>query len=152
MSGEILAGPFLTRSEVAERLGVSGLDVAGRHDLLRIGGRFREEVYFEFQLAGNEVRRDVGRIVLAMKGRCTDAQIADWLVRPNNELKGISPLRWLDSMRSEGRLLRLAEQRALAEPATPVATPAAIVRGSRPARRSPVRKPLLHFPRHAPAH
>ena len=47
----VLQGPFLTRAEAAVRAGVDAAHISHRPDLLRLDGRWLEEVYFAFQFA-----------------------------------------------------------------------------------------------------
>lgn len=105
MTERIVVGPCLTRAQAARRAGVSTDEVRHRPDLLRLGGRWLEETYLAFQFNDTGVRRDVGAVVLALKGRFADEEIADWLVRPNVALEHYSPLAWL---RSRHQLAALA--------------------------------------------
>lgn len=93
----VLQGPFLTRAEAAARAGIGADSVSHRPDLLRLDGQWLEEVYFAFQFAGGGIRRDIGEIVLHLRGRCDDATIAGWLCCPNSDLGGACPLAWLQS-------------------------------------------------------
>ena len=90
----VLLGPFLTRAEAARRAGLSSKEVRARPDLLRIGGRWLEEVYFAFQFDDGGIRRGIGGAVLSMRGYLDDETIADWLIRPNLDLAAETPLRW----------------------------------------------------------
>lgn len=92
MSEIVLQGPFLTRSQAARRSGAKKAELPDRPDLLHIGGRWTEEVYFAFQFDHHGIRPDIGRVVTALKGRWEDEVIADWLVRPNTKLVGATPL------------------------------------------------------------
>lgn len=91
----VLLGPFLTRADAAARSGLSPHDIAARPDLLRIGKPPLDEAYFAFQFGPTGIRRELGAVVLALKGRCDDLVIADWLLRPNPRLRNGSPLTWL---------------------------------------------------------
>ena len=62
MSDSVLMGPFLTRVEAARAAGMSPLDLVVRRDVLRIGGRSLEEVYFAFQFTSSGLRADVAGI------------------------------------------------------------------------------------------
>ena len=112
MNGLILQGPFLTRSEAARGAGLSASDVSHRPDLLRAGGRTYREAYFALQFDEMGIRDDIGRIVLALRGKMTDAAIADWLVRGSAALDGMSPLSWLNRGGDLGHLLALASEAA----------------------------------------
>ena len=89
-----LQGPFLTRRSAATHLGLQPTEVSKRPELLRITGML-QECYFAFQCRDDALGRDLGRVVLAMRGAMTDQEIADWLIRQNPHLKEISPLGWL---------------------------------------------------------
>jgi hypothetical protein len=91
----ILLGHFLTRREAARRAAIPRRELMRRPDLLRIGGTWLEEVYFEFQFDGHGIRPELGRIVRLLRGQFDDFAIADWLVRPNEHLAGYTPLRWV---------------------------------------------------------
>lgn len=108
MIERVLQGPFLTRTQAARRAGVAKHVLPDRPDLLHLGGEFLEEVYFDFQFNGHGVRPDVGHVVSALRHRCSDEAIADWLVRSNTQLNGSSPLSVLDGTRSVDRVLRAA--------------------------------------------
>jgi hypothetical protein len=91
----VLQGPFLTRARAGRLAGVPGWVIAHRPDLLAIRSRWLQEAYFAFQFDDTGVRHDVGRVVQHLKGRVSDIDIADWLVRPNHALHGLTPLRYL---------------------------------------------------------
>jgi hypothetical protein len=90
----VLQGPFLTRKQAARALGVDRDQIRGRPDLLRVTGLL-EECYFEFQCQSDRLMKDVGRVVLAMRGQLTDIEIADWMVRQNSDLREMTPLAWI---------------------------------------------------------
>ena len=94
MNELVLKGPFLTRVQAAKALGLRSPEVVKRPELLRITGLL-QECYFAFQCHPNAVGRDLGRVVLAMRGFMNDQEIADWLVRQNSQLKDVAPLGWL---------------------------------------------------------
>ena len=96
MTERILMGPFLTRAEVARRAGVSADEIRHRPDLMHVGGETYKEAYFAFQFDRKGIRDDVGRLVLALRGRIDDSTIADWLIRSNPVLNSVSPLSWLN--------------------------------------------------------
>lgn len=91
----VYIGHFLTRIEAARRLGVRPQEVRGRDDLLRVGGTWLEEVYFEFQFTKVGFRADLGRIVRGLRRTFDDVTISDWLARPNRQLSSASPLQWV---------------------------------------------------------
>ncbi|MCL1593706.1 MAG: hypothetical protein M3132_05065 [Actinomycetia bacterium] len=93
----VYIGHFLTRIEAARRLGVPSQDVSERDDLLRVGGTWLEEVYFEFQFTTLGFRDDLGRIVRELRRTFDDVTISDWLAQPNRLLRSASPLQWLAS-------------------------------------------------------
>jgi hypothetical protein len=90
----VLLGHFLTRHDAAVRAGVSEDEVAQRPDLLRLGGKWLEEVYFEFQFDESGIKRDIGTLVQRLHGDFEDIEIADWLAHPNAMLNGYTPLQW----------------------------------------------------------
>lgn len=97
MTGYILIGHFLLRGEAARRAGISSEEVVQRPDLLRIGGTWLEEVYFEFQFTETGIRSDLGTVVGELRRSFDDMNIADWLARPHEMLAGATPLRWLEA-------------------------------------------------------
>ena len=96
MTERVLVGPFLTRTEAARLAGLATRELRFRLDLLRNGGKERHEAYFAFQFDHTGVRRDLGSVVLLLRGRCDDVTIADWLVMKNPAMLGASPLTWLN--------------------------------------------------------
>ncbi|MDF1595659.1 MAG: hypothetical protein P1T08_06140 [Acidimicrobiia bacterium] len=96
MTERVLVGPFLTRNEAARRAGLAARELPLRLDLLRIGGRGRHEAYFAFQFDSTGIRRDLGSVVLLLRGSSDDLTIADWLVKKNLALLEASPLTWLN--------------------------------------------------------
>ena len=92
MTERILIGHFLLRRDAARRVGISGEELVQRPDLLRIGGRWLEEVYFEFQFDDSGIMRELGSLVQTLRRDFDDLAIADWLVRPNEALSGATPL------------------------------------------------------------
>jgi hypothetical protein len=95
MTEHILIGHFLLRSEAARRAGISTEHVVQRPDLLRIGGTWLEEVYFEFQFDEFGIRHDLGSTVQLLRRTFDDLAIAEWLACPNDALGGATPLRLL---------------------------------------------------------
>lgn len=108
MTKHVLQGPFLTRSSASRRGHIPPGLITHRPDLLRLGGRWLEEVYFAFQFDREGVRPEVGSVVQAMKRDHADQQIAEWLVAPNAELGFATPLDYLDCGGSVERVLDAA--------------------------------------------
>ena len=93
----VLVGPFWTRLEATDDLGCTDKCLLGRDDVLRIGARLTEEVYPAYQFDHHHVREDIAEIVaLLLRNDVTGAVISDWLVHPNPDLGGKTPLGWLD--------------------------------------------------------
>jgi hypothetical protein len=78
---------------------VEPASLISRSDLLQLGGRWLQEVYFAFQFDERGVREDVGGVVRSLREASDDKTIADWLVRPNAELGAASPLAWVTGRR-----------------------------------------------------
>lgn len=95
MSERVLQGPFLTCDEACDRCGLCADELSHRPDLLHIDGPGHEDAYFAFQWDGCRIRQDVGAIVMNLRGRYGDLDIADWLVSPNAQLANETPLLWL---------------------------------------------------------
>lgn len=108
----VFLGPFLTRAQAARRAGISARELVARPDLLRLGGIWLEEVYFEFQFDRPGIRRGLGDAVITLRGHLGDEAIADWLIRPNGMLGTETPLRWSEHGRDHGRLLNAAQAAA----------------------------------------
>lgn len=154
MTGRVLLGPFLTRADAAEHAGLTPAAIRVRPDLIRIGGRLLPEVYCRFQFGGTGIRRDIGTVVLTMRGDCDDLTIADWLVRPNPALHGNTPLAHLNRTHAPGRVLDAlaAYPPAPGDPTAPTRPDTS----SRPLPQdvsAPRRRPLRRWAtgRHAPA-
>jgi hypothetical protein len=110
-TGIVLVGPFWTRYEATEDLDCTDDCLLGRDDVLRIGARLSEEVYPAYQFEHHHVRQDVADIVaLLLRNDVTGAVISDWIVRPNPDLGGKTPLIWLDSGQPEERVLDAARR------------------------------------------
>jgi hypothetical protein len=75
-----------------------------RPDLLRIGGRWLEEVYFEFQFDESGINRELGSLIQTLRRDFDDLVVADWLVRPNEALSGATPLGALAKGANEDQL------------------------------------------------
>jgi hypothetical protein len=109
MSERVLLGPFLTRAQAACIAGVSPDAILHRPDLLRVSGRRLPETYFAFQFDELGIKRNVGLVVVALRGRFDDLAIADWLVRPNTALDGAIPLTWLKGGGDYRHVIEVAE-------------------------------------------
>lgn len=110
LAEQVMIGPFLTRTQAARRAGVNTLELTQRPDLLRLRGKWLHETYFAFQFDESGVRPDLGRVVLSLRGRFEDPEIADWLGRPNPLLESLSPLSWLSSGRTPERVSAAARE------------------------------------------
>ena len=108
MTEHVVLGPCLTRAEAARRAGTNSAELRHRPDLVRLGGRWLQETYPAFQFDGRGVHPGLGRVVMAMRGRCTGIELADWLVRPNRLLDNASPLVWLRNGHGSDRVLAAA--------------------------------------------
>ena len=108
MSNIVLVGPFWTRAETAEYLGISSSELIERRDVLRIEGRWLEETYPALQFDDHEVRHEVAAVVEALGGELPGAALADWLTRPNAALGAMSPLAWFDAGMSVNQALQVA--------------------------------------------
>jgi hypothetical protein len=104
----VFLGHFLTRHDAARRAGITCREIPQRPDLLRIGGRYLEEVYFEFQFDDSGVKADLGSLVSKLHRDFSDVEIADWLAHPNALLNGYTPLQWRASGRNGRRLVEAA--------------------------------------------
>ena len=110
MSQLVLQGPFLTRAQAARRAGVPAQLLVHRPDLLKVGGSWLQEVYFEFQFDPDGVRPELGRVVQSLKPKRSDVVIGDWLARSNRSLGHASPLRFLNSGGSVERVIEVGER------------------------------------------
>lgn len=132
MAGSVLMGPFLTRTEAARAAGVAPLDLVVRRDVLRIGGRSLEEVYFAFQFSKTGgVRSDVSSVVAQLAAEWDHLTIAHWMGRPNSKLDSMSPLAWLDGGREVAHVVKAAAGFAPVEPEAPAAVRPIVDGGSR---------------------
>ena len=124
----VLQGPFLTRAAAARRAGIPAAEIVHRPDLLQIAGTTYKEAYFAFQFDGNGIRHDVGRVVLALRGRLDDTTIADGLIRPDPDLNDLSPLSWLNRGGDVARALGAIREAVSPVPGSsvPLSRPAAV--------------------------
>lgn len=110
MTELVLQGPFLTRAQAARRAGISAQVLVHRPDLLKVGGSWLQEVYFDLQFDRAGVRPDLGRVVQGLKPQRSDEVLGDWLVRPNRLLGHASPLRYLNGGGSVERVVEAGER------------------------------------------
>ncbi len=144
MISTLLNGPFLTRAEAAARGGIDPRALAARQDVLRLPGRHLEETYFAFQFDRSGLRPEIAAIVGALAPDWDQLSIADWLVRPSQDLSALSPLTWLEAGRSPQAVLDAAERhhRWHHTPTVPAATAAALTEPTRAPRRVPHRRAI----------
>jgi len=95
MTGRVLVGHFLTRTQAAQQAHTGRLEVQLRPDLLRLRGLWLEETYLGFQFDERGTVRELGDVVQSLKERHADAAIADWLARSHPLLGSMSPLTWI---------------------------------------------------------
>ena len=115
MAESVLLGHFLTRREAASRAGIDAMTLVTRRDVLRIGGRSLEEVYFAFQFGQDGLRPEVGNVVAALASAWDHLTIARWLTRSNRRLEGHAPLVWLNAGRDHRRVVDAATADAAIE-------------------------------------
>lgn len=108
MAESVLLGHFLTRREAAGLAGLDTVKLVTRQDLLRIGGRSLEEVYFGFQFGPDGIRADIASVVSALADQWDHLTIAHWLSRENSKLDGLTPLGWIDGGRNVSHVLKAA--------------------------------------------
>ena len=111
VSDVVLVGPFWTRAETADYLGIDISEVPSRDDLLRIEGHWLEETYPALQFADHQVRFEISSVVEFLGGQLPGQAIADWLTRPNPALGALTPMQWFDA----GNDINLALNVALAD-------------------------------------
>lgn len=109
MSDVVLVGPFWTRAETAEYLGISPTAVRSRTDILRIEGHWLEETYPALQFADDEVRYEVAMVVELLGDQLPGHAIADWLTRPNEALGALTPMQWFDTGSDVNTALSVAQ-------------------------------------------
>ena len=99
VSGFILSGHHWTRDFAAQHLGVQPSTLASRSDLLKIGGRWLEEVYPTVQFAPDGLNESVTGIVARLSDDLDPSCVCDWLARPNSKLSGSTPVEWVTAGR-----------------------------------------------------
>jgi hypothetical protein len=104
----VLLGHFLTRREAASLAGLDAVKLVTRRDLLRIGGRSLEKVYFAFQFGPDGVRADISSVAASLVGQWDHLTIAHWLSRENVRLDGLTPLGWIDGGRDTSHVIAAA--------------------------------------------
>lgn len=129
MTSHVLKGPFLTRAEAAKRGEVSTELITHRPDLLRLGGKWLQEVYFAFQFDPGGVRPGLGMVVQTLKGEYADQAIAEWLALPHPELGFASPLDFLNAGGTVERVLVAATDEGPTAPPRAAQVPAPPSRG-----------------------
>ncbi len=109
MSDVVLVGPFWTRAETAQYLGIATSEVPAREDLLRIEGHWLEETYPALQFADHEVRFEIALLVELLDGQLPGPAIADWLTRSNEALGALTPMQWFDAGNDINTALNVAQ-------------------------------------------
>ena len=109
MSDVVLVGPFWTRAETAQYLGIATSEVPAREDLLRIEGHWLEETYPALQFADHEVRFEIALLVEFLDGQLPGPAIADWLTRSNEALGALTPMQWFDAGNDINTALNVAQ-------------------------------------------
>ena len=133
MSELLLQGPFLTRAQAARLAHLPSSQLVDRPDLLHVRGPFLQETYFAFQFDRHGIRSDLAHVVHAARADLDELEVADWLVRPNAELNGTSPLNYLNGSGSLDRVLQAIPRLAAGpETAKPKPTPNMVTTRERP--------------------
>ena len=109
MSDIVLVGPFWTRSEAADYLGITPGQLCARSDVLRIEGHWLEETYPALQFCDHEVRFEVAALVEFVSPDLPGAAIADWLTRPNPALGTLTPMQWFETGQDLNAALNVAQ-------------------------------------------
>ncbi len=109
MSDIVLVGPFWTRAEAAEYLGITPDQLCARSDVLRIEGHWLEETYPALQFCDHEVRFEVAALVEFVSSDLPGAAIADWLTRPNPALGALTPMEWFKTGQDLNTALDVAQ-------------------------------------------
>lgn len=108
MSNLVLVGPFWTRAEAAEYLGVPPAELAARADVLRFESKWLEETYPALQFQDHEVRVEIAAVVELLGPALPGVAIADWLTRANPALGSATPLEWFNSGQDVNTALSVA--------------------------------------------
>lgn len=109
MSDVVLVGPFWTRAETAEYLGITPHELRGREDVLRLEGRWLEETYPALQFCNHEVRFEISAVVEFVSSDLSGTAIADWLTRPNPALGSLTPIEWFNTGQDLNIALNVAQ-------------------------------------------
>ena len=109
VSDVVLVGPFWTRAETADYLGIAPSDVRSRDDLLRIEGHWLEETYPALQFADHEVRFEIASVLEFLGDQLPGQAIADWLTRSNEALGALTPMQWFDAGNDINTALNVAQ-------------------------------------------
>jgi hypothetical protein len=95
--GLLLVGHSWTRAQVAGHMAISPGAVASHPHLLRLEGPLcYDAAYPCLQFDDHGVRLDIAVIGMLARRRVPADEVCNWLVRPNPDLGGASPLTWLD--------------------------------------------------------
>lgn len=109
MSDIVLVGPFWTRAEAAEYLGISQDELCARNDLLSLEGHWLEETYPALQFRDHEVRFEVSAVVELVYDDLPGTAIADWLTRSNPALGAMTPMEWFNTGQDLNTALHVAQ-------------------------------------------
>jgi hypothetical protein len=109
VSDIVLVGPFWTRAEAAEYIGITPQELRARDDVLRLEGRWLEETYPALQFCDHEVRFEVSAVVEFVNPDLSGTAIADWLTRPNPALGSLTPMEWFNSGQDLNTALNVAQ-------------------------------------------
>ena len=109
MSDLVLVGPFWTRAEAAEYLGITPNELCARRDVLRLEGQWLEETYPALQFCDHEVRFEVAAVVDFVRSDLRGTAIADWLTRPNPALGSLTPMEWFKTGQDLNTALDVAQ-------------------------------------------
>lgn len=108
MSDIVLVGPFWTRAEAAEYLGITQDELCTRRDVLRLDGHWLEETYPALQFRDQEVRFEISAVVDYVHDDLPGIAIADWLTRSNPALGAMTPMEWFNSGQDLNTALHVA--------------------------------------------
>jgi hypothetical protein len=108
VSDIVLVGPFWTRAETAEYLGISQKELCARTDIVRLDGHWLEETYPALQFRDHQVRFEVSALVDFVHDDLTGTAIADWLTRSNPALGAMTPMEWFNTGQDLNTALNVA--------------------------------------------